>query len=106
VYRLYFIYSGGDKSYPGVKPGVSVSMRTRTSCEYLSNLKLIPFIQDSQKIVENELRIWRLLDPNPNIARFLGTGRLESWPFNSLSLVSEHYKHGDVNKVRSAQQWE
>ncbi|KAG8778425.1 hypothetical protein FRC12_024987 [Ceratobasidium sp. 428] len=54
--------------------------------------------EDLEKARDNELRIWRLLDPNPNIARFLGTGQLDEWPFDRLSLVSEFYVSRDANK--------
>ncbi|KAG8775327.1 hypothetical protein FRC12_001550 [Ceratobasidium sp. 428] len=54
--------------------------------------------ENLEKARDNELRIWRLLDPNPNIARFLGTGQLDEWPFDHVSLVSEYYVSRDANK--------
>ncbi|KAG9102378.1 hypothetical protein FS749_004164 [Ceratobasidium sp. UAMH 11750] len=55
-------------------------------------------VDEMEKATDNELKVWRLLDPNPNIARFLGTGQLDEWPFDHLSLVSEYYSSRDANK--------
>ncbi|QRV77337.1 Serine/threonine-protein kinase [Ceratobasidium sp. AG-Ba] len=53
--------------------------------------------EDHTQELSNELRIWRLLSPDPNIAYFLGAGELDEWPFDKLSLVSRYYECGNSN---------
>ncbi|KAG9096634.1 hypothetical protein FRC06_008480 [Ceratobasidium sp. 370] len=55
-------------------------------------------VDEMEQATDNELRVWRLLDPNPNIARFLGAGKLDEWPFDHLSLISQYYSSLDANK--------